>query len=78
MTRLALCIGLATTQGELQPFLADNIGVLDASGRAVVRLNLNPLGPVVKGLRVWGAAIALRGGAPLGISQISAPVLFVM
>jgi len=69
---------LTTVHGEVRPLLTNNIGVLDASGGAVVRFNLNALGPAVKGLRVWGAAVALNGSAPLGVSQISAPILFVL
>ncbi len=69
---------IATTQVSLPPLLVNNIGILNAFDEAVVTLNLNPLGNVVKGLRLYAAAVVLDPNAPVGISQISTPLLFVL
>ena len=69
---------IATVQGPIPPLLTNNIGVLDASGEAVVTFDVNPLGRGVKRVRVWAVALTLDPRAPLGISQISAPLLFVL
>lgn len=69
---------LATAQGPLAPILTGNAGILGANGEAFVRFNVNALGNSVSGVRVWGAAITLDPAAPLGIAEISAPVLFVL
>ena len=67
---------LLTANVALPPFLTGNTGVLDGLGRATVRFNLNSL--PVTGLRLWAAAVTVDPNAPLGISQISAPLLFVL
>ena len=68
----------ATVRYVLPPLLTGNIGVLNTYDRALVTMNLNSLGSAVKGLRVWAAAITLDPAAPSGISQVSAPLLFVL
>jgi len=67
-----------TVRLPIPPLLTGNIGVLDPFDSATVKLNLNALGNVVKGLRVWAAAIVIDPNAPSGISQISGPMLFVL
>jgi len=69
---------ILTTQQGLPPILVNNLGVLNAFDEAIVTLNLNSLGPVLKGVRLWAAAVSLNSSSPLGISQISAPLLFVL
>lgn len=67
-----------TAQGPLAPLLVNNAGTLSASGEAFVTFNVNALGNSVRGVRIWGAAVTLDPSAPLGIGEISAPVLFVL
>jgi hypothetical protein len=69
-------LALLTAQGPVPPFLTGNVGVLNASGSAVAVLNLNAL--PVKGIRLWATALSIDPAAPLGIGQISAPLLFVL
>jgi hypothetical protein len=69
---------VATVQYSLPPLLAGNLGVLNAFDEAVATMDLNSLGSAVKGLRVWAAALTLDPAAPSGISQVSAPLLFVL
>jgi len=66
-----------TAGTSLPPALMQNIGYLDAQGRAVVTFNTNTL-PVPSGMLIWAVCVTLDSAAPLGISQISAPVLFVL
>ena len=67
-----------TASQSIPPLLAGNVGVLRATAEGVATLNVNSLGGSVKGLRVWVAALTLDPQAPLGISQISAPLLIVL
>jgi len=69
---------VATSQFPIPPLLSGNIGVLDPFDEAIVTLNLNSLGNVVKGLRLYGVAIVIDPNAAMGISQISSPLLFVL
>jgi len=68
---------LLTARSPLPPLLVNNIGILSAQGRATVQLDLNPLTPFISGVRIWMAALTLDPAAPLGIGEISAPVLIV-
>jgi hypothetical protein len=69
---------VALTAGmSIPPAFTGNIGLLDAAGRATVTFNTNTL-PVPPGMRIWAAGVTLDPAAPLGISQISAPLLFVL
>jgi len=68
---------LTATQ-PIPPVLTGNVGVLRATAEGVVMFNANPLGSAVKNVRVWAAALTLDPQAPLGISQISGPLLFVL
>jgi len=56
----------------------NNLGKLDASGRAAERLNAKPLGGSARGIRIRAAALTLDNAAPLGIGRISGPVRFVL
>jgi len=67
-----------TTRGPLPPFLTGNHGILNASGEAVARLDLNGLGGNVQGVRFWAVALSLDPHAPFGISTISKPILVMM
>jgi len=69
---------LVTSRASIPPLIAGNIGVLDPSGGAVVTMDLNGLGSVVKGMRVWAAAVTLDPNAPLGIGEISRPFVLVL
>jgi len=70
-------VGL-TAGGPLPPFLTGNHGVLAANGEAVARLDLNGFGPVLRGVKLWAAAMTLDPRAMLGIRTISKPVLLVL
>ena len=67
-----------TAKQALPPLLVNNIGLLSASGTATVDLNANVLGGAVRGLRVWAVALTLNPKAPLGIGEISAPILILL
>ncbi|MBN2492560.1 MAG: hypothetical protein JXQ29_17055 [Planctomycetes bacterium] len=69
-------LALLTARGAVPPFLTHNVGVLNASGSAVAVLDLNAI--PVQGIRLWAAALSIDPAAPLGISQISAPILLVL
>ena len=69
-------LALLTAQGAIYPFLTGNVGVLNASGTAVAVLNLNGL--PVQGIRLWAVALTIDPAAPLGIGQISAPIVFML
>ncbi len=66
-----------TAQG-LFPWLANNIGTLDSSGRATATLDLNVFGNVLSRVPVWFAAITLDTGSPLGIGVITKPIVVVL
>ncbi len=68
---------LTATQ-SLPPLLLNNLNVLSANEERIATLNLNPLGNAVKGVRLWAAALTLDPLAPLGISQISGPLLLIL
>ena len=61
--------------GGVPGILGPTAGSLDAQGRAVVRVNANPLGSTVQGLRAWLAAVVLDPQAPDGISHVLGPEL---
>jgi hypothetical protein len=69
-------VGLTAT-GSIPPVFQGNIGTLDTAGRAFVTFNTNTL-PLPPGLPIWAVAVTLDRAAPLGISQISAPLLIVL
>jgi hypothetical protein len=55
--------------------LTGNHGYLSPAGEGVARLNLNPLGRAIRGIRLWAVAVVIDPGAPFGIATISKPVL---
>lgn len=67
-----------SAQGPIPPYLANNVGTLGPTGRAVATLNLNRLGPSARGVRLWAVAIVFDPSAPLGVAQISSPVVIVL
>jgi hypothetical protein len=67
-----------TSQGPLPPFIRNNVGTLSAIGRNGAIVNVNALGPAVHGVRVWAVALVFDPAAPLGIAQISAPLVIVL
>ncbi len=67
-----------TFGGPLPPLFNNNIGRLDASGRAVATLNLNPLGNALQGTRIWAIAAALDPNAPSGVAQVGSPIVIVL
>lgn len=71
-------LSMLTLGGPLPPLFNNNIGRLDATGRAVATLNLNPLGNAVQGTRIWALAVALDPNAPFGIAQVGAPTVIVL
>lgn len=68
----------ASLDGSLASILQDNIGVLDAEGRATVTLDLSPFGAVDPHARVWVAAVTIDGAAPFGLRTISKPSILVL
>ena len=68
----------ASLDGSLAPILQDNVGVLDAGGRATVTLDLSPFGAVDPNARLWVAAATIDGGAPYGLRTISKPSILVL
>lgn len=67
-----------TAAQSLPPLIVGNHGTLGTNGQAQARLNLNQLGSAVNGVRVWAVAVSLDPAAPLGIAQISAPIVLVL
>ena len=65
-------------QGTLFPLLKNNIGTLDPFDRATATLDLSGFGSLLKGLRVWSAAIALNPAAPGGIAVVTKPYVIVL
>jgi len=61
--------------GGIPGLLEGTVGLLDASGRAAVKVNANPLGPGVKGVRIWFAAVVLDPSAPSAVAHIVGPDL---
>ncbi len=68
----------ASLNGSLAPILQDNVGVLDAQGRATVTLDLSVFGGVDPNARVWVAAATIDGAAPFGLRTISKPSILVL
>ena len=63
---------------QVPPYVVGNHGVLSITGEAVVKLNFNALGSAISGLRMWAVAVTFDFRAPLGISQISRPLVLVL
>ena len=67
-----------SAQGPVGPFLTGNVGVLDAAGRAVARLNLAALGTAHNGLVIHFAGVVLDAPAPGGIAWVLDPWAFTV
>ncbi len=59
--------------GGIPGVLDRTIGRLDASGRAVARIDANALGAAARGVTLFGAAVVLDPSAPDGIAHILGP-----
>ncbi len=57
--------------GQLAPWFTGNVGSLDANGRMVATLDLNPLGATIASVPVWVAAITMDPAAPGGIATVT-------
>jgi len=64
--------------GGFAPFLKNNVGLLGPSGIAVSWLDVSSLGGMLKGVRIWAAALTLHKPAPSGIATISKPIVVVL
>lgn len=62
-----------TLSGQAAPFVRDNIGVLDASGRGAATIDLTLLGTVANGLVVHFAGFVVDPAAPGGIGWVLEP-----
>lgn len=59
--------------GGIAGVLDRTVGRLDANGRAVARVDANPLGAAVRGITLYGAAVVFDPSAPDGIAHILGP-----
>jgi len=57
--------------GGLPGMVTGTVGNLDASGTATARLDVTPVAPVLKGLRVIAAAVVADPNAPSGLAHVS-------
>jgi len=60
--------------GQLAPILTHNVGILGATDRAVVHLDLRALPEDVAGFNLYGLAVVLDPAAPLGVAIIADPI----
>jgi len=60
--------------GRLAPILTHNVGILGATDRAVVHLDLRALPEEVAGFNLYGLAVVLDPAAPLGVAIIADPI----
>jgi len=60
--------------GQLAPILTHNVGILGATDRAVVHLDLRALPENVAGFNLYGLAVVLDPAAPFGVAIIADPV----
>jgi len=66
---------LISLTGGIPGVLENTLGVLSAQGRARVRINLNPFGSALKGLRIWATALVLDPQASSAVAYIEGPTL---
>ncbi|MBN2492643.1 MAG: hypothetical protein JXQ29_17485 [Planctomycetes bacterium] len=71
-------VARATLTLEFSSIFWNNHGVLDGAGEAAAHLDVRPLGPNVRGLRLWAQALTFHPAAPLGIRTIAEPVVLVV
>jgi hypothetical protein len=60
--------------GQVAPILTHNVGILGATDRAVVHLDLRALPENVAGINLYGLAVVLDPAAPLGVAIIADPI----
>ena len=66
---------LISLTGGVPGVLENTLGILSAQGRARVRVNLNPFGSALKGLRIWATALVLDPQASSAVAYIEGPTL---
>ena len=71
LTRLSL-------SGGIPGILERTVGFLDLFGRAAVKVDVNPLGNAIKGLRVWACALVIDASAPSGVAAIAGPTILTI
>jgi len=62
-------------QGGIAGVLENTVGRLDASGRAVVKVDTNGFGPALKGQKLWASALVLDPAASHGVAYIVGPTV---
>ncbi len=60
-------------RNQLSPFATNTVGILDAFGKARVKIDLSSLYPAIRGLVLWMVVVTLDARAPLGLATISDP-----
>lgn len=68
---------LLSVTGRLAPLLRGNVDTLDAGGRMVATLDLNPLGNAVAGVPLWVTAVTLDPQASSGVATVTRPEIVV-
>jgi hypothetical protein len=66
---------LLSLAGGVPGVLENTLGVLSAQGRARARVNLNPFGSALKGLKIWATALVLDPQASSAVAYIEGPSL---
>jgi len=66
---------LLSLTGGVPGVLENTVGALSAQGRARVRINLNPFGSALKGLKIWATALVLDPQASSAVAYIEGPSL---
>ena len=64
--------------GGVPGMIYGTVGTLDASGLAVVRIDVTLVAPILKGLRVVAAAVVLDPKAPSGLANVSGATGFTI
>jgi hypothetical protein len=66
---------LLCLQGGITGVLENTVGRLNASGRAVVRIDTNGFGAALKGQKLWASALVLDPAASHGVAYIVGPTV---
>jgi len=69
---------LQCVNGGLPGILENTVGVLNATGEARVKVHLNRFGSLLKGLRLWAAALVLDAQAPSGVAAVVGPLVLTV
>ena len=64
---------LLSVSGGIPGILTRTVGTLDVSGAATVTIDTTLVSPVLKGMRILGAAVVLDPSAPSGIAHVVGP-----